>query len=330
MIRLIALARSRLRNAALLVIAAAQGAAAYAQEFPSRPIRIIVPYAPSGLPDVVARLVGQAVAADLGQQVVIDNRPGGSTVIGASLAAKAAPDGYTLFVYDVNSYAITPLAIANLPYDVLRDFAPIAEASRGQFFLVANPQLGVATVQELVALAKSQPGKINYASPGNATVHHLVMEQFKIMAGISLTHVPYKGVIQTTPALLTNEASLMFNTLPSMTAHLKAGKLRLLAAGSLQRSAVMPDVPTVAESGYPGFEVSSGTGFASPAGTPRAIIDKLNTAINRALNTPDFQGKMAGFGQRVVGGTPEQFMERVRRDREIYAKLMRAIDLKLE
>ncbi len=310
-----------------LVLSSAQ---TWAQDYPARPIRMIVPYAPSGLPDLVARLVGQLISADLGQQVLIDNRPGGSTVIGAGAAAKAAPDGYTLFLADVNSFAITPFVLPNLPYDVLRDFAPIAEASRGQFFLIANPSLNAASVQELVALAKAQPGKINYASPGNATVHHLVMEQFKLMAGIALTHVPYKGVIQATPALLTNEASVMFNTLPSVITHVKAGKLRLLAAGSLQRSPAAPEVPTVAESGYPGFEVSSGTGFAAPAGTPRPVIDRLNSAINRALKTPGLLDKMSGFGQRVIGGTPEQFAEQIRKDQELYSKLIRAINLKLD
>jgi tripartite-type tricarboxylate transporter receptor subunit TctC len=301
---------------------------ALAQDYPARPIRVVVPYAPSGLPDVLARLVAQSMSGDIGQQVLIENRPGGSTVIGASLAAKAPPDGYTLFLADVNSYAITPLVMRDLPYDVLRDFAPISEASRGQYFLIAHPSIG--SVQELVAAAKAQPGKINYASPGNATVHHLVMEQFKLMAGIELTHIPYKGVIQATPALLSNEASVMFNTLPSIASHVKAGKLRILAAGSPQRSPVMPEVPTVAESGFPGFEVSSGTGFAAPAGTPRPVIERLNGAIVRALRSPALLEKMGGFGQRVVGGTPEQFGEQMRRDQELYAKLIRAINLKLD
>jgi tripartite-type tricarboxylate transporter receptor subunit TctC len=314
----------------LAIIALAAASAACAQDYPSKSIRIIVPYAPSGLPDVLARLVAAGMSSDMGQQVVIDNRPGGSTVIGAAIAAKAPPDGYTLFFFDVNSYAITPMVIAKLPYDISRDFTPVCEASRGQYFLVASPALGVNSVQELVALARSQPGRINYASPGNATVHHLVMEHFKLLAGIDMTHVPYKGVIQATPALLTNEASVMFNTLPSIMTHVKAGKLKLLAAGSLQRSAVMPDVPTVAEAGYPGFEVSSGTGFAAPAGTPRPVIDRLNAAIVKALRAPQLQDKMLSFGQRIIGGTPEQFADQIRRDQELYSKLLRVLQVRFD
>lgn len=310
--------------------ALALSSAAFGQDYPSRPIRIIVPYAPSGLPDVLARMVAGAVSPDLGQQVLIDNRPGGSTVIGAGLAAKAAPDGYTLFLSDVSSYAITPLAIPKLPYDPVKDFAPITRATRGAFFLIASPALGVNSVQELIALARSQPGKINYASPGNITVHHLVMEQLKLLAGIDMTHVPYKGVIQATPALLANESSVMFNTLPSMIAHVKAGKLRVLAAGSLQRSPALPDVPTVAESGFPGFEVSSGTGFAAPTGTPRPIIERLNAAIVNALRSPALQEKMSAFGQRVISSTPEQFAEQIRKDREFYSILLGKLRLKLD
>jgi tripartite-type tricarboxylate transporter receptor subunit TctC len=305
-------------------------ATAFAQEFPSRPIRIIVPYAPSGLPDVLARLVAGTMSADVGQQVLIDNRAGGSTVIGTALAAKAPPDGYTLFLADVNSYAITPLLMTHLPYDVTRDFAPVTEASRGQYFLIASPASGVSSVQELVALARARPGTINYASPGNATVHHLVMEQFKLLAKIDMTHVPYKGVIQATPALLANEASVMFNTLPSIISHVKAGKLRILAAGSLQRSPAMPEVPTVAEAGYPGFEVSSGTGFVAPAGTPRPVIERLSAAFVHALKSQALQEKMTAFGQRIIAGTPEQFAEQIRRDRELYSKLLREVSVRLD
>ncbi len=215
-------------NALLLAVLYLPGSL-LAQAFSVKPVRIIVPYAPNGLPDVLARVVAQAMALELGQQLVIDNKAGGSTIIGAEAAARSAPDGYTLFLMDNNSSSITPAVMAKIPYDPVRDFAPITQAVRGPFFLIANTALGAGSVQELIALARKRPGEINYASPGNATVHHITMEQLKLMAKIDLVHVPYKGVIQVTPALLSNEVSVMFNTLPSMIEHVKAGKLRILA-----------------------------------------------------------------------------------------------------
>jgi tripartite-type tricarboxylate transporter receptor subunit TctC len=300
------------------------------QAFPSKPVRIIVPYAPNGLPDVLARVVATAMSPELGQQVVIDNKAGGSTIIGAEAAAKAAPDGYTLFLMDNNSTAITPAVIAKLPYDPVRDFAPVTQAVRGPFFLIANAALGVGSVQELIALAKKRPGQINYASPGNATVHHITMEQLKLLAKIDLVHVPYKGVIQVTPAMLTNEVSVMFNTLPSMIEHVKSGKLRILATASAQRTPLMPDVPTVAEAGFPDFDLDTTMGFAAPAGTPRPVIDRLHAGFVKSLRTPEVQAKMLGFGMEVVASTPEQFGEQIRVKRAYYAKLVRDIKLKID
>jgi tripartite-type tricarboxylate transporter receptor subunit TctC len=315
---------------ALLAAALLASATAHGQAFPSRPVKIIVPYAPNGLPDVVARVVGAAMASDLGQQVVIDNKAGGSTIIGAEAAARSAPDGYTLFLMDNNSSSITPALIARLPYDPEKDFTPITQAVRGPFFLIANEALGVGSVQELIALARRRPGQINYASPGNATVHHITMEQLKLLAKIDLVHVPYKGVIQVTPALLSNEVSVMFNTLPSMIQHVKAGKLRILAVASLQRTALMPDVPTVAEAGFPEFDLDTTVGFAAPAGTPRPVIERLHGALVKGMNAPDVKAKLLTFGMEVVGSTPEQFGEQIRKRRAYYAKLVRDINLKLD
>ncbi len=315
---------------ALLLAALNLPCAALAQSFPVKPVRIIVPYAPNGLPDVLGRVVAQAMSPELGQQVVIDNKAGGSTIIGAEAAARSAPDGYTLFLMDNNSSAITPAVMLKIPYDPVRDFAPITQAVRGPFFLIANASLNIGSVQDLIALARKRPGEINYASPGNATVHHITMEQLKLLAKVDLVHVPYKGVIQVTPALLTNEVSVMFNTLPSMIEHVKAGKLRILAVASAQRSALMPDTPTVAESGFPDFDLDSTIGFAAPAGTPRAIIDRLHAAFVRSLRSPEVQSKMLSFGMEVVATTPEQFGEQIQKKRAYYARLVHDIKLKID
>jgi tripartite-type tricarboxylate transporter receptor subunit TctC len=315
---------------ALLLAALALPNAVLAQAFPSKPVRIIVPYAPNGLPDVLARVVAQAMAPELGQQLVIDNKAGASTIIGAEAAARSVPDGYTLFLMDNNYAAITPAVMSKIPYDPVRDFSPITQAVRGPFFLIANATVGISSVQELIALARKRPGEINYASPGNATVHHITMEQLKLLAKLDLVHVPYKGVIQVTPALLTNEVSVMFNTLPSMIEHVKAGKLRILAVASAQRSALMPEIPTVAESGFPDFDLDSTLGFAAPSGTPRAVIDRLHAAFVRSLKSPDVQSKMLGFGMEVVANTPEQFGEQILKKRAYYAKLVRDIKLKID
>jgi tripartite-type tricarboxylate transporter receptor subunit TctC len=321
---------SRRRNAFVLLAALTLAPAIQAQSFPSRPVKIIVPYAPNGLPDIVARVVAAAMSPDLGQQVVVDNKAGASTIIGAEAAARSAPDGYTLFLMDNNSSSITPAVIPKLPYDPVKDFSPVTQAVRGPFFLIANASLGVNSVPELIAAARRRPGEINYASPGNATVHHITMEQLKLLAKIDLVHVPYKGVIQVTPAIVANEVSVMFNTLPSMIQHVKAGKLKILATASSQRSSLMPEVPTVAEAGFPDFDVDTTIGFAAPAGTPRPIIDRLHGALVKGLNAPEVKAKMLTFGMEVVGSTPEQFGEQIRKRRAYYAKLVRDINLKVD
>jgi tripartite-type tricarboxylate transporter receptor subunit TctC len=305
--------------------------AAQAQAFPSKPVRLVVPYAPSGLPDVLARLVAQVLSQEIGQPVVVDNRPGGNTIIGAQHAARSVPDGYTLFLSSTNSYAITPAVHAKLPYDPVKDFVPVVQALHGPLFLVVNPALGATTVQDLVAAARAKPGAITYGSPGNATVHQLSMEALKLMAKVDLTHVPYKGVIQAIPALLSNEVSAMFVAFDAVAGHVKAGKLRAIAVGSAQRSALMKDIPTVAESGFPGFDVGTSMGFSAPAGTPRPVVERLNAAFARALKAPETESRIAQtFGMEVVAGTPEQYAARMATERAYYAKLVRDINLKID
>ncbi len=319
----------RLGRGALVLAALMLSGASFAQSFPSKPIRLVVPFGPVGMPDVLARLVAQKISDTTGQQVIVDNKPGAGGVIAAQFLAKAEPGGYTLILIENVTYAVNPALFPKLPYNPSRDFAPVTLAVRGPFFLVANPSLGVHSVQELIALAKTRPG-INYGSPGNGQQHHLTMEQFALMAGVSFTHVPYKGVLQATPALVAGDVSLMFLTLPSMAALAKAGKLRILAVTSAQRSLLMPEVPTVAEAGFAGFEAVFNMGFAAPAATPRAIVERLNTLFVDALKSPEVESKMLGFGVEMVAGTPEQFAEQIRKDQEHFARLVSQTGLKAD
>jgi tripartite-type tricarboxylate transporter receptor subunit TctC len=300
-----------------------------AQNFPSRPIRIIVPFAPVGLPDVLARVVAAKMGESIGQQVIVENKPGAGGIIAAQLTAQAPADGYTIMLAGTD-YAITPALHARLPYDPLRDFVPVTQAIRGHLFLVVNSALGVKSVQELVALAKARPGALYYGSPGNGSLHHLGMEQFKLSAKINLTHVPYKGVTQATPALLGGEIAVMFTTLPSVLANVKTGKLGVLAVLSPQRSATLPDVPTIAELGFQGVQVESTMGFVVPAATPQAVVQRLNAELVKALNAPESKARLGSLDVEVVAGTPEQFGEQIRKDQERYTRLVRAIKLKMD
>ena len=322
-------ARAWAPRALFLAVAAAFVQPALAQSFPSKPLKLIVPYGPTGLPDALARLTAQKTSEGLGQPIVIENKAGASGIIGAQQAAKSPADGYTLFLTDNNMYAINPAVYPDLPYNPTRDFTPITQAIQGHMFLVASPDAGAGSLKDLIAQAKARPGMM-YGSPGNATLHHLGMEQLKLVADVQMTHVPYKGVAQATPALLAGDVAVMFAALASVVSHAKAGKLRILAVGSSQRSALMPDVPTVAEAGYPGFEVGTSMGFAAPAGTPRPVIERLNGEMVKALKSAEVQAKMPALGVEVVANTPEQFAEQIRRDQEHYSRLVKRIGLKVE
>jgi tripartite-type tricarboxylate transporter receptor subunit TctC len=312
--------------AGLLMLATA----AFGQSFPSRPIRLVLPNANVGLPDVLARMAAAKMSESMGQPVVVENKPSAGGVIAGEMVAKASADGYTILLFGNGEYAVAPALYGNkLPYDPARDFAPITQAVSGPYFVVANSALGVSSVQELISLAKQRPG-INYGSPGNGQVPHLAMAQFALMAGVDLTHVPYKGVAQSTPALLAGDISVMIVTLPSVASHVKTGKLRVLANASSQRAAVLPQVPTVAESGLPGYEFEVSLGFFVPAGTPRAVIERLNSELVRAFKTPESESRLATFGMDVIAGTPAQFAQRVAKDQAHYGALVRQIGLKVD
>ena len=325
------LRHSILARTAIVAAALALSASSFAQGYPNKPIKLVVPFAQTGLPDVLARMLAQGLSQEIGQPVVVDNRPGGNSIIGSQLVAKSAPDGYTLLLSSTNSYAIAPAVIANLPFDPVGDFAAVTQAVRGPLFLVVNSTLGVGSVQELMALARTKPGVINYGSPGNASLHQLCMESLKLMAKVDLTHIPYKGAIQAIPALLTNEVSAMFIAQDAIAAHLKTGKLRAIAVSTGRRSTLARDVPTIAESGLPGFDLASIIGVSAPAGTPRPIIDRLYASVSKALKNPEMESRLGqNLGMEVVASTPEQYTERMLTDRAYFARLVKEINLKID
>ena len=259
---------------------------AQAESYPSKPIRIIVPYPPGGFNDTLARTLGQKLTEKWGQPVIVDNRPGGGRTIGTNLAAKSAPDGYTLLIVSF-AFAVNPALYATLPYDTGKDFVPIALAASTPNLLVVNPALPVKSVKELIALAKSDPGKLNYASAGNGSSNHLSMELFKSLNGVDIVHVPYKGSAPAVTDLIGGQVDLMFDNVPNVLQQVKAGKLRAIAVSSKKRSPFLKELPSVAESGVPGFDVSVWFGVVAPAGTPQSVVSQLNAEINHILKLPD-------------------------------------------
>ena len=313
----------RVHNFFLLCIFCGATNFAIADTYPSKTIRIIVPYPPGGFNDTLARTLGQKLNAKWGQPVVVDNRPGGGTTIGTNLVAKSAPDGYTLLIVSF-AFAVNPALYATLPYDSGKDFVPIVLAASTPNLLVVNRDLPVSSVKDLIALAKSKPGKMNYASAGNGSSNHLSMELFKSLVGVDMVHVPYKGSAPAVTDLIGGPVDVMFDNVPNVLQQMKAGRLRGLAVSSQHRSPFAPDLPTVAESGVPGFDISVWFGVVTPAGTPKSVIALLNADINRILKLPDVVQLFHGQGVEPLGGTPQEFDTHLRAQMSKWTKVVEA------
>ncbi|HEY3074017.1 MAG TPA: tripartite tricarboxylate transporter substrate binding protein [Burkholderiales bacterium] len=303
---------------------------AHAQQFPAKPIHLIVPFPPGGGNDTVARAIAQQLGPDLGQPVVIDNRPGAGGSVGAELAARAPADGYTLFLAGVGSHAVNPNLHAKLPYDPVKDFAPITLVASAPSVLVVNPGVPARTVAEFTSYARAHPGKLNYASNGNGSAAQLAAAMYESMAGVRMVHVPYKGIAPALTDLLSGEVQLMFGTIVALVPHIQAGKLRALAVTSRKRSSLLTEVPTLAESGLPDYEAGSWYGILAPAGTPREVIDRLHAAIVKALRQPDVSKRLAAEGAEVIGSTPDEFAAHIKSEIARVGKVVRAAGIRIE
>ena len=294
-----------------------------AQTWPTKPIKFVVPYPPGGPLDSVARLTGQKVSERLHQPVIIENKPGAGGNIGADFVAKSPADGYTILMGAVATHAINPALYKHMPYDANKDFAPITLLVSTPNVLVLNPMVKANNVKELIALAKAEPGKLNFGSGSSGSAGHLAGELFKTMANVEMTHVPYKGGAPAMQDLLSGQVQLMFDNLANSMPQIKAGKLRALAVTTATRSAFAPDLPTIAESALPGFDISTWFGIFAPAGTPNSVVLKLNEEFVRAIKLPDIKEKLDAMGAEAVGGSPEEFAVYVRSEAAKYAEVIR-------
>lgn len=292
---------------------------AQSQPYPTRPIRLVVPYPPGGGTDIIARIVGQRLIESLGQQIIVDNRGGAGGTIGTDIVAKSVPDGYTILMAPT-SHVINPSIYSKLPYDTVKDFVPITFAVSATILLVVHPSVPAKSVKELIALAKARPGQLNFGSAGNGTVFHLAAELFKRQAGIDMVHVPFKGGGPTIANLVAGQVSLAFETMLALSPFVKAGRVRALAVASAKRSSVMPELPTIAELGFPAIVAENWYGVYAPAGTSKAIISRLNTEIVKILRTQEVKERFQGLGTEVVASTPEELAEYIRTEIEKWSK----------
>jgi tripartite-type tricarboxylate transporter receptor subunit TctC len=316
-----------------LIAAAALGVATglcAAQEYPAKPIRMIIPYPPGGGTDFFARTLGAKLTEALGQPIVMENRPGAAGVIGADAAAKAAPDGYTIFIGQASNLAINPHLIAKLPYDPVRDFSPVSLVGGSPSLLVVHPSLPVRTVKDLVALARAKPDAIVYASAGTGSPGHISTEYFKRVAKIDLLHVPYKGASPALTAVLAGEAALYFTSPVAAQPLVKAGRLRQVAVTSAKRFAPLPQVPTIAESGYPEIDIVSWWGLLTPANVPREIVARLHAETAKAMNAPEMKNRLASQGVAVMTNTPEAFAAFIRSEIEKWGRMVKASGARLD
>jgi len=303
--------------------ALAPGLRAQPDSYPNRPLRWVVPFVAGGPPDILARTLAEPIGASLGQPVVVENRPGASGNLGYEAVAKAAPDGYTLLMASINTHAINPSLYAKVPFDPIRDFTPVTQLALVHNVLVVHPDVPVSNVRELIALAKAQPGKLTFGSAGNGTTLHLSGELFKQIAGVDIVHVPYGGAPAALNDLLGGRITMVFSGVPPAMAQIKAGKLKAVAVTAGKRVMQLPDVPTVAESGLPGYEVVAWNGLAVPAGTPAAIAARLHDVAVKALAIPEVRDKLTSRGFEPVGGTPQAFAEVIDRDIAKWSKVVK-------
>ena len=301
-----------------------------ADQFPSRPIRFIVPYAPGGNVDISARIIAPPMGTVLGQTVVVDNRPGAGGNLGASMVAKATPDGYTLLVGSSGPLSVNPVIFKSLPYDSLKDFAPISTVQAVPLVLLASPRAGIASVADLVKSAKARPGKLTMASAGAGTTNHFAIELFASMAGVKVLHVPYKGSGPALSELLGGQVETMVDQLAASIGYVKDGRLKVLAVTTPQRASALPDVPTLDELGYKGYQASTLLGLLAPAGTPKAVVAALNGAVRKTMDQPAVAERFRGLGANPGASSPEEFSKRIRDELDQWRKLVKQLGLKFE
>ncbi|NPC54315.1 Bug family tripartite tricarboxylate transporter substrate binding protein [Caenimonas soli] len=319
------------RRAALgLVLVSAFATAAFAQAWPAKPIKLIVPFPAGGGTDIIGRELGQKLAANTGWTVIVDNKPGSGGNLGVDAAAKSAPDGYTVVLGQTSNLAINPTLYSKLPYDPVKDLAPVSMVASAPLVLVVAADSPYKTLADLVAAARSKPLELNYATSGNGTVAHLATELFQRTANVKLTHVPYKGAAQGATDLIGGQVQIYVSSVPTLIGHIKGGKMRALAVTSAKRADDLPQVPTVAESGYKGFEAVTWFGIAGPAKLPKEVVAKLNAEINKALQAPDLLKKLSDQGADVAGSTPEQFGKLIHDDIARWGKVVKESGAKVD
>jgi tripartite-type tricarboxylate transporter receptor subunit TctC len=309
--------------AAFVAVLCFQGPAWAQAGYPSKPVKVIVAFPPGQATDQAARAIAQKLSDNLGQQFFVENRPGAASIIGSEAAAKSPNDGYTLFMGSSGSLAVNPGMYAKLPYDPIKDFVPISLTLKVPFFVVVNPSLPATSIKELVAYLKANPDKVNFGSAGNGASNHLSAELFKSVTGVAIVHVPYKGSPPAVTDLLSGQIGMMFETGPLIMPHVKSGRLRVLAVGSAQRSLAAPELVTVAESGYPGFETVGWAGLLAPAGTPKEIVAKLNAEVVRILSQPEVTGRFVTLGAELVSSSAEDFGAYIRSETAKWGKVIR-------
>jgi len=314
----------RIACALALVVATALPMSAEAQSWPQKPIRLVVPFPAGGPADVAARMLAQKMNEDWGQPVIVDNRPGAGGNIGADFVAKSPPDGYTIVMGAVSTHAINVTLYSKLPYDPIKDFAPITLITSVPNVLVVHPSVPARNVKELIALAKARPGALNFASGSTGSAGHLAGELFKAMAHVDMVHIPYKGAAPAVVDLMAGQVSLMFDNLASALPNIRAGRVRALAVTTLRRSPMLPELPTISEAGLRGFDVATWFGVLAPAGTPPEIVTKLNAEIVRILRTPEMKERLATLGAEPVGNKPEEFAAFIKAEIPKYARVIKA------